>query len=196
MSPKINLVLDRDLLEVTDQDFDPGTPAAGHRQLHAVDLPDRCLHVSGRQAQRLDSGIGLGENERNLFCGQRTELAIKQIERDPPAIGARGPDLQVGHRPVGMDMNMSRLIAAAASSERGGGVKRHDATRPRINATIASSARIDRPSCRADRASPVTTRGVSRRFMAASASSRPTATSLQDRMTPYVVVHNASICPT
>ena len=34
--------------------------------------------------------------------------------------------------------------AGGASSARGGGVKRHDATRPRISTTIASSARIER----------------------------------------------------
>src|SRR5687767_7534903 len=75
---KINLVLDRDLFEIADENFNAGPPAAGNRQPNPVDPPDRRFHVVGMQAQRLDSGVGLEENKRHFFRSQRTELAIEE----------------------------------------------------------------------------------------------------------------------
>src|SRR4051812_14407957 len=115
-SPKVDFVLQRDFLEVVDENFDTRVPSAGNGQPHAVDPPYRRVYGGGRHAQRLDPGFRLGQDEQDFFREKRSEFAIEKTDRNLPAVGAGRPDLQIGHGLLSMDMGMDRL--------RGGGEQR------------------------------------------------------------------------
>src|ERR1700733_14439874 len=111
-------------------------PAAGNRQAHAIDAPDRLVDATSIKAQRLNPRVGLGQDEDDLFGRPRRKLAVEQASHNPPSPGASRGNAE-------------------------------EATRARITATMASSARIDRTRRRAEPVSPAVTRGVSHRLIAA-----------------------------
>ena len=55
------------LLKVVDKNFDAHAPAAQHRQVHTIDPSNSALDMGGRQAQRLDTCLGLGEHQGHLL---------------------------------------------------------------------------------------------------------------------------------
>ena len=85
-SAKLEIVLDRDLFEVADEDFDAEVPAAGKRQPHAVDPPVRRPR---RELRCSRSGsipaAGLGQNELDLLRCKGTKLTVEQTDCDPPS---------------------------------------------------------------------------------------------------------------
>src|SRR5207302_7409267 len=144
---QLDLILDRLVLEIVDQDLEPQPPDACDRNAEIVDPPGRASRAGRTLAQRLDAGRRMGEDERQVLDRERVLLVIEHLHINRGAVRTLRLDLDLGHGAVAMEMDRDVLAGRQGPRRRREAPQHHQRKSTKRDGAWTTARRHCRRNC-------------------------------------------------